>query len=120
VILVDTSIWVDHLRTGDARMTALLNATEVAVHPFIVGELAMGNLRQRTLVLADLGGLPQAASATDSEVMEFVARHGLYGRGIGWVDAHLLAATRLTDDCRLWTRDKNLAAVAAELGLAAG
>jgi predicted nucleic acid-binding protein len=119
VILADTSVWVDHLRTGDAALARLLDQGEVLGHPFVIGELALGNLRQREVVLDALGNLPQATVATDSEVLRFIADHGLAGRGIGYVDAHLLAAVRLTSAALLWTRDKRLLAAARRLGLAA-
>ena len=119
MILVDTSIWVDYLRVGDERLAALLEGGEVLAHPFVIGELALGNLRQRNVFLSDLLRLPQADVASDEEVLGLIDREKLFGRGIGYVDAHLLAATRLTTDTRLWTRDRTLNAVAAELGLAA-
>ena len=118
MILVDTSIWVDHLRQGDARLKTLLEAGQVVVHPFVLGELALGNLRQRTAVLSSLRDLPHAVSARNEEVLDFIERHALAGLGIGLVDAHLLASARLTS-ASLWTRDKRLGAVAVKLGLAA-
>jgi predicted nucleic acid-binding protein len=117
MILVDTSIWVDHLRQGDARLKKLLEAGQVAIHPFVVGELALGNLRQRDIVLASLRDLPHAVSAGNEEVFDFIERQALAGTGIGWVDAHLLASARLTS-ASLWTRDKRLRALAIQLGLA--
>jgi predicted nucleic acid-binding protein len=119
VILVDTSVWVQHLRRSDAVLARLLEHGEVLIHPFIVGELAMGGLWRREAVLNDLQELPAATAAADVEVLDFVERMKLYGRGIGYVDAHLLASARLTPDCALWTRDRRLAAIAAELNLAA-
>ncbi len=119
MILVDSSIWVDHLRDGENELADLLDAGTVLTHPFVVGELALGHLRQHEIILTALLDLPQASLATDSEVLLFVSRLALFGRGIGYVDAHLLAATRLTPDARLWTKDKRLHAIAAELGLAA-
>jgi len=119
VILVDTSVWVDHLRADDERLTALLDGEEALGHPFIMGELALGNLRQRDVVLRALRRLPQATVASDQEVLRLIDRQALFGRGIGYVDAHLLAAVRLTADAKLWTRDRRLQTVAAELGLAA-
>jgi predicted nucleic acid-binding protein len=119
VILVDTSVWVEHLRAGEERLTALLDAGEVLAHPFVIGELTLGNLRQREAFLRALRRLPKAAVVADEEVLRFIDRQGLFGRGIGYVDAHLLAAARLTAGARLWTRDQRLQAVAAELGLAA-
>jgi predicted nucleic acid-binding protein len=119
VILVDTSVWVDHLRTGDKMLADVLEAGQVLAHPFVIGELALGSLRQRDLVLATLQDLPQAGVATDEEVLHFIRRHALFGSGIGYVDAHLLAAVRLTAAAVLWTRDQRLLAVAQQLGLAA-
>jgi len=119
VILVDASVWIDHLRSNDERLTALLDGDEVLGHPFIMGELALGHLRQRDIVLRALRRLPQATVASDQEVLRLIDRQPLFGRGIGYVDAHLLAAVRLTADTRLWTRDRRLQTVAAELGLAA-
>jgi len=118
VILVDTSVWVDHLRAGNERLTALLSGGEVLGHPFVMGELALGSLRRRNGVLSNLRDLPQAVVASDTEVLHFIDRQLLFGRGIGYVDAHLLAAARLTGG-KLWTRDRRLQMVAAELGLAA-
>jgi predicted nucleic acid-binding protein len=119
VILVDSSVWIDHLRSANAILTELLGDNEVLGHPFVLGELALGNLRQRNDILRMLGRLPQAAGASHGEVLQLVERESLFGRGIGYVDAHLLAAARLTTDSKLWTRDRRLQAVAAELGLAA-
>jgi predicted nucleic acid-binding protein len=119
VILVDASVWIDHLRAGNERLTALLDAGEVLGHSFVTGEVALGNLRQRDAVLSDLRDLPQATVASDEEVLQLIGRQALFGRGIGYVDAHLLAAVRLTADTKLWTRDRRLQTVAAELGLAA-
>lgn len=118
MILVDTSVWIDHLRAGDAALTEWLNTGMVLAHPFIIGELALGHLRQREIVLNALADLPRADIATDVEVLHFIARHALFGRGVGYVDVHLLAAVQLTDGASLWTNDKRLRGVAAELGLA--
>jgi hypothetical protein len=119
VILVDTSVWVDHLRAGDKALTDLLDTGRVLAHPFVIGELALGHLRQSELLLSFLQDLPQATVAMDQEVLHFIHRHALSGLGIGYVDAHLLAATRLTVGASLWTRDKRLLAAAERLGLAA-
>jgi len=119
VILVDTSVWIDHLRDSDAALKGLLEKGLVLAHPFVIGELALGNLRQREIVLGALLGLPRASVADDGEVLRFIDRESLFGLGIGYVDAHLLAAVRLTSDASLWTRDKNLAAAADRLSLAA-
>jgi predicted nucleic acid-binding protein len=117
VILVDTSIWIDHLRTGDAALVRLLNDNAVLAHPWVTGELSLGDLRHRDEVISLLRGLPQAVVADEDEVLRLVDREGLYGTGIGYVDAQLLAATRLTPDARLWTRDRRLATVTAQLEL---
>ena len=118
--LVDTSVWVDHLRAGDMALAALLGAGMVLAHPFVIGELALGNLRQREIVLEALADLPHARVATDAEVLHFTERHALFGRGIGYVDAHLLAAAQLTVGTEMWTNDKRLHGVAVQLGLATG
>jgi len=119
MILVDTSIWADHLSQGNSILLHLLEAEEVLGHPFVVGELALGHLRPRGIILNDLRALPQALVASDREVLNFINEHRLFGRGIGYVDAHLLAATRLTADAELWTRDKRLRGAADRLRLAA-
>lgn len=117
MILVDTSVWVDHLRRRDATLARLLDVGGVVTHPFVIGELALGNLRQRDLVLDLLRRLPRAVVATERETLDFIDRNALFGLGIGYVDAHLLAAARLTADGRLWTRDRRLALAADRLGL---
>ena len=119
MILVDSSIWVDHLRRGDATLARLLDDGRVLAHPFVVGELALGSLRQRELILMALQNLPQAMVASDTEVLRFINQQALYGLGIGYVDAHLLASARLTAGGSLWTRNKRLQAVAHRLGLTA-
>jgi len=118
VILVDTSVWVDHLRSGDDNLARLLDNGAVLTHPWVIGELALGNLNNRSEIIDLLHGLPQATLASDDEVMGLIEQEGLAGAGIGYVDAHLLAATRLTADARLWTRDKRLSEVTTRLGLA--
>ncbi len=116
MILVDTSVWVDHLRCGVPRLATRLQAGEVLIHPWVMGELACGNLRQRGQVLSLLEGLPAAVVASDEEVLLLIERDQLMGRGIGYVDVHLLASARLSR-CRLWTQDRRLAALAGEQGL---
>ena len=116
MVLVDTSVWVDHLRGGDRRLEALLNAGGVFIHPLIVGELACSELRNRSNTLSLLRQLPEARKASHEEVLLFIENNMLMGRGIGYVGTHLLAATALTEAARLWTRDKRLGALAAELG----
>jgi predicted nucleic acid-binding protein len=119
VILIDTSIWVDHLRSGDETVAALLGARNVLMHPFVVGELAVGNLSPREFVLSGLQALPEARMARHDEALDFLERHQLFGIGIGYVDVHLLASTQLTPGSALWTRDRRLSAAASRLGLAA-
>jgi predicted nucleic acid-binding protein len=118
MILVDTSIWVDHFRTGDATLATLLAHGRVLTHPFVIGELALGVLRQRCAVLTDLSDLPATVVATDAEVLRFINRHALFGRGIGLIDVHLLAAAVLTAGAKLWTNDKRLNGAAEAMGLA--
>jgi predicted nucleic acid-binding protein len=117
VILVDSSIWIDHLRRSEAELERLLSDALVICHPFVIGELACGHLRRREAFLDALSELPAAPAATHVEAMGFVERHALAGRGIGWTDVHLLASTALLPTATLWTRDKRLAAVAAALRL---
>jgi len=120
VILVDTSVWIDHLRSGDEQLTALLNSNQVMGHPFVLGELACGNLQNRAEFLVLMADLPQAVTASDTEVLFFIEQHELMGRGIGFVDVHLLASVSLTGAARLWTRDQRLATLAGELGIHQG
>ncbi len=117
MILADTSIWVDHLRSGSAALARQLEADEVLCHPWVIGELALGNLGRRHDVLRLLHGLAQATVASDEEVLEFITREALYRSDIGYVDAQLLAATRLTPDALLWTTERRLSTVAARLGV---
>jgi predicted nucleic acid-binding protein len=118
VILVDTSIWVDHLRGGDDGLAIALERSLVFTHPFIVGELACGRMRNRGEVLGLLRSLPVGPVVTDDEALQYIDFHQLMGRGIGYVDVHLLASTALAEGMRLWTRDRRLGKVAAELGMA--
>ena len=118
MILVDTSVWVDHLRGLDAVLAERLNTGQVLIHPFVIGELALGNLHQRDDILALLRELPRAIVATDDEVSRFIDRNALFGRGVGYVDVHLLASARLTGGT-LWTRDRRLQNLAVQLELAA-
>lgn len=120
MILIDTSVWVDHLRAGDEGVATLLDSGRVLSHPFVIGELALGHLRQRATIISALQNLPQASIATDAEVLLFIERHALAGLGIGYIDVHLLAATRLTAGSALWTRDKRLSGVAERLSLGWG
>jgi predicted nucleic acid-binding protein len=118
VILVDTSIWIAHLRTTDAALAQLLQRGAILAHPWVVGELALGNLRQQCELVALLSGLPQATVATPVEVLTLIDNEQLPGMGIGYVDAQLLAATRLTGDAALWSADRRLQAAAVRLGCA--
>jgi predicted nucleic acid-binding protein len=117
VILVDTSVWVDHLRHGSAALTDALNQAQILTHPFVIGELACGNLKNRLEVLDHLAHLPQAPVATDAEVLHLIETHRLMGRGVGYIDIHLLASARLAEST-LWSLDKRLMALATDLGVA--
>jgi len=117
MILVDTSIWIDHLRKGTPKLMALLENGEVLAHVFVLGELACGNIKNREEFLSLMAELPRAIEATDKETLSLIERHHLMGRGLGYIDMHLLAATRLTEDTQLWTRDRRLAAIAKDLGI---
>jgi predicted nucleic acid-binding protein len=118
LILVDTSVWVDHLRQGDAGLIDLLERSAVVMHPFVVGEIACGSLRDRETILELLQDLPAAAVASPDEVLKFIDGHVLHGKGIGYVDVHLLASVALTPGVRLWTRDSKLRRVAELLDCA--
>jgi predicted nucleic acid-binding protein len=116
VIIVDTSIWVDHFRAGSATVARLLDGGLVLAHPWVVGELALGHLRDRDEIIGLLHRLAQPSVATPAEVLTLIEAHGLYGIGIGYVDAQLLASTRLTAGATLWTSDTRLAAAASRMG----
>jgi predicted nucleic acid-binding protein len=118
VILVDTSVWIDHLRSGDPHLAQLLETGSALGHPWVTGELALGNLRRREEVLRLLRSLPRATVATEDEVLLLVEQRTLFASGIGYVDAQLLAATRLTSDALLWSRDRRLTEAAERLGIA--
>jgi len=118
VILVDTSVWVEHLRRREPILAAALNANEVLMHPFVLGELACGNLNRRAEVLSLMRELPPAPVVTEDEALDFIDRRKLMGRGVGYVDVHLLASVVLTESTSLWTRDKWLASLADDLGRA--
>ena len=117
MILVDTSIWVDHFRTGEKGLVDLMNAERVLTHPFIIGELALAHLPNRQTVLRFLAKLPEAITAREDEALHFIEKHALASQGIGYVDAQILASAQLTIGARLWTRDKRLLAVAGRMGL---
>jgi predicted nucleic acid-binding protein len=118
LILVDTSVWVDHLRGGNARLKGLLRDELVLVHPFILGELALGRLKKRSEILGLLGEMPRAEAASHDEVLEFLERHALAGSGVGWVDVHLLVSAAFSG-VSLWTLDRRLAVAAGRLALSA-
>ena len=116
MILVDTSVWIEHLRAGNDRLRTLLFDEQVLCHAFVVGELACGTLQKREEILTMLKALPEAHLLEHERVLSFLKARRIYGRGIGWVDAHLLASTLLTG-CALWTLDKPLRRVAADLSV---
>jgi predicted nucleic acid-binding protein len=118
LIVVDTSVWVDHLRRGDAALAALLDAGHALMHPFVIAEIACGSLVDRQPLLVLLQSLPMATTADADEVLTFIDKRGLHGKGIGYVDVHLLASTLLTRGATLWTRDKRLRAAAEAFGCA--
>lgn len=117
-MLVDTSVWIDHLRNSNHDLVARLECNAVLCHPFVIGELACGNLARRTEVLSLLATLPRVPEARHQEVLYMMEEHRLMGRGIGWIDAHLLASASL-GGTQLWTLDQRLAKVARELALCA-
>lgn len=116
-VLADTSVWIDHLRNGDVNLAEQLSQGLVLMHPYISGELACGNLKDREAFLSDLNTLPCAEIATDAEVMTLIEERRLWGRGLGWIDMHLLASALLSD-CDFWTSDKALQRTARELAIA--
>jgi predicted nucleic acid-binding protein len=116
VTLVDTSVWIEHLRRGEATLAGLLSSAMVMSHPFVIGELAMGSLKNRREILGLLDNLPVAPVASHDEVLTLVERYRLAGLGLGWIDAHLLASARLAST-RLWTFDRRLAESARALGV---
>jgi hypothetical protein len=118
MILVDTSIWIDHFRAADPQLVALLNRNEALAHPAGIGELTLGSLAKRAEVLRYLNNLPMVIVATHAEVMTFIERHALSNSDLGYVDAGLLASVALTQGAALWSRDKSLRAAAARCGLA--
>lgn len=119
MILADTSVWIDHLRYGNEPLRRLLEQGEIACHPWIIGDLACGNLRNRAEVLHLLSRLPQAFVVSDDEVLALIDGRKLMGRGLGWIDAHLLSAA-LVEQMSLWTLDRRLAATSAFVGVSAG
>lgn len=118
MVLADTSIWIDHFRRSDLQLSKLLERGDVVMHPFIVGELLLGHVPKITEMIDDLNALPRAVVASVDEVLNFITDRKLPGLGIGYVDAHLLAAAALTPETSVWTRDKRLLAAAQSLSLA--
>lgn len=118
MILVDTSIWIDHLRAADQQLVALLTRNEVLSHSFVIGEIALGSVAKRAEVLRYLNNLPASLAATHDEAMTFIDRHKLANTGLRYVDVNLLASAALTPDAALWARDKNLRAAAVRCGIA--
>lgn len=120
MILADTSIWIDHLRSGDKEMRKLLDRGQIVVHPFVIAELALGSMRERAKTLALLDLLPQVRVAQLSELRVMIEARRLYSLGIGLTDAHVIASVLLDSPTLLWTRDKQLRRVAEGLGIHAG
>jgi len=118
LVLATAGVWAGHLRHGDPVLARRLEAGAVLSHPLVIGELAMGQLRHRETILGALRALPAAVAASDDEVFEFIERQELHGRSLGYVDAHLLAAARLTPKARLWSRDARVREAAASIGKA--
>ena len=117
MVLVDSSVWIDHLHRSSPSLIALLNNADVLVHPMVIGEIAMGSLKDRNRVLRDLRKLPTAQLARGTEVWSFIEAKSLHGLGIGYIDAHLLASARLMPNTTLWTRDKRLDSISGVLEL---
>ncbi len=117
MILLDTSVWIDHLRQREPSVEFLLKRRQILIHPFVVGEIALGPMKNYDAILEALSELPQATVANHAEVLFVIKQHSLMGSGIGYVDAHLLASVKLIQNLRLWTRDKRLANVAEALGV---
>lgn len=116
-IIADSSIWIDHINKGDAKLALLLKRRRIALHPMIIGEVALGSIAKRDFVLQELSALPQAKPASHPEVMAMIDWLKLFSCGIGYVDAHLIAAARQLPDGKLWTRDNRLHAQAIRLGI---
>jgi len=116
MILVDSSVWIDFFRHGGGKLTALLDQNSVLAHPLVIGELACGNLRNRIEILTQLGKLPHAPQATHVDALQLVEEHQLMGRGLGWIDVHLLASAMLAH-ARLWTLDQPLRRAAEALAV---
>ena len=119
MILADTSIWIDHFRSPDLELQKRLANGEILMHPFVVGELALGPLPNRKKILTYLDLLPRVPSAQQGEVRQMIEARSLHNRGIGLIDAHLMASTLIRPDTQLWTRDTSLRRIAKGLGILA-
>ncbi len=117
MILADTSIWIDHFRAGNEEMRKQLDSGHIVIHPFLIAELAMGSLRERTKTLAFLDGLPRVRVARLEEVRQMIEARSLYSRGLGLIDAHLIASIFITPSTQLWTQDKALRRIAEAFGV---
>ena len=117
MILVDTSVWIDHFRSAEAAMRTLLVSGQITIHPFVIGELIMGNLTPLDASIAYLSAMPRVDPVSESQLYDCVTKHKLSGTGMGFVDAHLLAAAEQNRGLRIWTRDKRLALHAERVGL---
>jgi predicted nucleic acid-binding protein len=115
MILADASIWIEHFRVPNESLLRLLSHNEIACHDFVIGEVSLGHVRNRDALLDELFELPKSDHIGNDEVLALILQHKLFGKGIGYVDVHLLASAILTSDCSLWTRDRNLLAVARGL-----
>lgn len=119
MILADSSIWIDHIRSADPLLENALQEQRIACHPMIIGEIAMGSLSKRAVILRALGNLAPAQVARHAEVLRLIEDGRLFSLGLGFIDAHLLASALLTPECKLWTRDRRLEMAAVRLGIAA-
>ncbi|MEZ5691586.1 MAG: hypothetical protein R3D71_07975 [Rickettsiales bacterium] len=116
MVLVDTSVWIDHFRSSNNELQSLLNECQVLSHNFIIGELSLGNFKKRNAILEYLNDFPKAIHAEDSEVANFIKKNKLFGRGIGYIDAHLLASAIITET-HIWTNDKKLRNITSEFDI---
>ncbi|MDP4026044.1 type II toxin-antitoxin system VapC family toxin [Methylobacterium sp. NEAU 140] len=117
MIIVDTNVWIDHLRASEPLLVDLMREMLQRVHPYVVGELMLGNVSQHLDFMATLEEMPQADVAEHREVLDLIVTHQIYGLGIGYVDAHLLASAKLMPGSRIWTRDKRLASICDQFGV---
>jgi predicted nucleic acid-binding protein len=120
MILADTSVWIDHLRAKDTMLEHCLETNFIVSHAYVIGEIALGSLGRRQVILEALDGLPRLKRASESEVCAMIERDHLFGLGIGYIDAHLIASVRLTPGTKIWTRDKWLQQAAERLNLSTG